>query len=52
MRIMIGSTLGIVFLGAIAGTIGKMAAGQIIWPAASALVVGTVPGSTTRRRSE
>ncbi len=44
-RIVIGSTLGIVFLGAMAGTIGKMATGQIIWPAALALVVGTVPGA-------
>lgn len=44
-RIVIGSTLGIVFLGAIAGTIGKMATGQIIWPAALALVIGTVPGA-------
>jgi hypothetical protein len=44
-RIVIGSTLGIVFLGAIAGTIGKMVTGQILWPAAIALVVGTVPGA-------
>lgn len=44
-RIVIGSTLGIVFLGAMAGTIGKMATGQIMWPAALALVVGTVPGA-------
>jgi uncharacterized membrane protein YfcA len=44
-RIVIGSTLGIVFLGAVAGTIGKMATGQIIWPAALALVLGTVPGA-------
>ncbi len=44
-RIVIGSTLGIVFFGAIAGTIGKMATGQIIWPAALALVVGTIPGA-------
>ncbi len=44
-RIVIGSTLGIVFMGAIAGTIGKMATGQIMWPAALALVVGTVPGA-------
>ncbi len=44
-RIVIGSTLGIVFLGAVAGTIGKMATGQIIWPAALALVVGTIPGA-------
>lgn len=44
-RIVIGSTLGIVFLGAVTGTIGKMATGQIFWPAALALVVGTVPGA-------
>ncbi len=44
-RIVIGSTLGVVFLGAIAGTIGKMATGQIMWPAAIALVAGTVPGA-------
>ena len=37
-RIVIGSTLGIVFLGAVAGTIGKMVTGQILWPAALTLV--------------
>lgn len=44
-RIVIGSTLGIVLLGALAGTIGKMATGQIIWPYAIALVIGTIPGA-------
>ena len=44
-RIVIGSTLGIVFMGAITGTIGKMATGQIIWPYAIALVIGTIPGA-------
>jgi uncharacterized membrane protein YfcA len=44
-RIVIGSTLGIVFMGAVTGTIGKMATGQIIWPAAIALVAGTIPGA-------
>lgn len=44
-RIVIGSTLGIVFLGAVTGTIGKMATGQVLWPAALALVAGTVPGA-------
>jgi len=44
-RIVIGSTLGIVFFGAVTGTIGKMITGQIIWPAALALVVGTIPGA-------
>lgn len=44
-RIVIGSTLGIVFLGALTGTIGKMATGQIIWPYALALVLGTIPAA-------
>jgi uncharacterized membrane protein YfcA len=44
-RIVIGSTLGIVLLGAFTGTIGKMATGQILWPYAIALVIGTVPGA-------
>lgn len=44
-RIVIGSTLGIVLFGAITGTIGKMVTGQIIWPYAIALVLGTVPGA-------
>jgi hypothetical protein len=44
-RIVIGSTLGIVFLGALTGTIGKMATGQIIWVYAIALVIGTIPGA-------
>jgi uncharacterized membrane protein YfcA len=44
-RIVIGSTLGIVLLGAITGTVGKMVTGQIIWPYALALVVGTIPGA-------
>jgi hypothetical protein len=44
-RIVIGSTLGIVFMGAVTGTIGKMVTGQIIWPYAIALVIGTIPGA-------
>ncbi|MGW8323267.1 MAG: sulfite exporter TauE/SafE family protein [Thermodesulfobacteriota bacterium] len=44
-RIVIGSTLGIVFLGALTGTVGKALTGQIIWPFALALVVGTIPGA-------
>ena len=50
-RIVIGSTLGIVLLGAITGTIGKMVTGQIIWPYAIALVIGTVPGAQLGGRS-
>lgn len=44
-RIVIGSTLGIVFFGAVMGTIGKALTGQIIWPYAIALVIGTIPGA-------
>jgi len=44
-RIVIGSTLGIVFFGAAMGTIGKAMTGQIIWPYAIALVIGTIPGA-------
>ena len=44
-RIVIGSTLGIVFFGAVTGTVGKLATGQVLWPAALALVAGTVPGA-------
>lgn len=44
-RIVIGSTLGVVLLGALAGTVGKLATGQIVWPMALALVVGTIPGA-------
>jgi uncharacterized membrane protein YfcA len=44
-RIVIGSTLGIVFMGAVTGTIGKALTGQIIWPFALALVLGTIPGA-------
>jgi hypothetical protein len=44
-RVTIGSTLGIVLLGAFFGMLGKFATGQIDWPMAAALVVGTVPGA-------
>jgi hypothetical protein len=44
-RIVIGSTLGIVLFGAVMGTIGKAMTGQIIWPYAIALVIGTIPGA-------
>jgi len=32
-------------MGAVTGTIGKMATSQIIWPYAIALVIGTIPGA-------
>jgi uncharacterized membrane protein YfcA len=49
-RIAIGSMLGVVLMGAVAGTIGKMVTGQIIWPYALALVAGTVPGAQVGAR--
>ena len=44
-RIAIGSMLGIVFMSAVMGTVGKLTTGQIIWPYAIALVAGAVPGA-------
>ncbi|MGC2425376.1 MAG: sulfite exporter TauE/SafE family protein [Nitrospirota bacterium] len=44
-RIAIGSMLGIVFLSALMGTIGKLTTGQIIWPYAIALAAAAVPGA-------
>ena len=44
-RITIGSMLGIVFMSAVMGTIGKISTGQVIWPYAIALVAGAVPGA-------
>lgn len=45
IRISIGSSLGIAFLGAVAATAGKMATGQVVYPLAIALVLGAVPGA-------
>jgi uncharacterized membrane protein YfcA len=44
-RITIGSMLGIVFMSAVMGTVGKITTGQVIWPYAIALVAGAVPGA-------
>ncbi|MHB8174311.1 MAG: sulfite exporter TauE/SafE family protein [Nitrospirota bacterium] len=44
-RITIGSMLGIVFMSAVMGTLGKITTGQVIWPYAIALVAGAVPGA-------
>jgi uncharacterized membrane protein YfcA len=45
LRTTVGSTLGIVFLSALAGVLGKLATMQIAWPLAGALVVGALPGA-------
>ncbi|MBI2954262.1 MAG: sulfite exporter TauE/SafE family protein [Chloroflexi bacterium] len=44
-RIAIGSTLGVVFLGAFAGAVGKISTGQVVFPLAAALVIGALPGA-------
>ena len=44
-RVSIGSNLGIVFLGALAGLVGKEITGQIDWLQAFALVAGAVTGA-------
>lgn len=44
-RVTIGSSLGIVFLAALAGSIGKAATGQIDWPMAAFCVIGALAGS-------
>lgn len=42
-KVAVGTSLGVVFLGSIAGAAGKAAAGQVDWPLALALVLGAVP---------
>ncbi|MBI4978470.1 MAG: sulfite exporter TauE/SafE family protein [Spirochaetes bacterium] len=42
-RITIGTSLGVVMIGAIAGGIGKIATGQVMWLPALALILGAVP---------
>ncbi|MFQ5925752.1 MAG: sulfite exporter TauE/SafE family protein, partial [Dehalococcoidia bacterium] len=44
-RIAVGSTLGIVLLGATAGLLGKLVTGQVSFPLAAALVAGALPGA-------
>lgn len=45
MRIAVGSSLGIVTMGALAGAAGKAATGQVPWEMALALVAGAIPGA-------
>ncbi|RMF23999.1 MAG: sulfite exporter TauE/SafE family protein [Deltaproteobacteria bacterium] len=50
VRVAIGTTLAVVLLAAIAGTAGKMATGQIVWPLAAALAVPAVVGAQVGAR--
>lgn len=45
LRVVIGSSLGIVFFSAVAGFIGKLGTGQIPLDLALALILGVIPGS-------
>lgn len=46
VRMAVGTSLAIVALGGIAGSIGKAMTGQVEWPLALALVAGALPGAT------
>jgi hypothetical protein len=43
VRIAIGTSLGIILMGSVAGAIGKIATGQVDWFLAVALIIGSVP---------
>ncbi len=45
IRVTIGTSLGIVFIGAIMGAIGKMATGQVDWLLALALIISSIPSA-------
>lgn len=45
VRVAVGTSLGIVALSGLAGTIGKAATGQVDWTMALALVAGALPGA-------
>jgi len=45
LRVTIGTSLGIVFIGAIMGAIGKMATGQVDWLLALALIISSIPSA-------
>ncbi len=45
IRVTIGTSLGIVLIGAVVGAVGKMATGQVDWLLALALVLSSVPSA-------
>ncbi|GBD99463.1 sulfite exporter TauE/SafE [bacterium BMS3Abin07] len=45
IRVTIGTSLGIVFIGAIFGAVGKMATGQVDWLLALALIISSIPSA-------
>jgi len=50
LRTAIGTTLAVVVLAALAGSAGKLAAGQIVWPLAVALVPAAIVGAQVGAR--
>jgi uncharacterized membrane protein YfcA len=54
LKMAVGSSLGIVFLGALSGTVGKISSGQVVWAYAIPVLLGSVPmvhlGSAVCRR--
>lgn len=45
IRVTIGTSLGIVFIGAVMGALGKMATGQVDWLLALALIISSIPSA-------
>lgn len=45
MRIAVGSSLGIIFIAAIMGSIGKIIAMQVEWPLVAPIVLGSIPAA-------
>jgi len=45
LRITVGTSLGIVFLGALTGTVGKVVSGQVAWEHLLPVILGSVPAA-------
>ncbi len=45
IRVIIGSSLGILFLGALAGTVGKSMTMQVPWPYLAPVIAGSIPAA-------
>lgn len=43
LKMAVGSSLGVVFIGSLFGTVGKIATGQVVWAYAIPVLVGSVP---------
>ncbi|MFO7831443.1 MAG: sulfite exporter TauE/SafE family protein [Desulfuromonadaceae bacterium] len=43
LKMAVGSSLGVVFIGAVLGAVGKIASGQVVWAYAIPVLLGSVP---------